>query len=204
MPVEGPTLLKLPGNVYPWQPDGNFHVTKNFWTAEPKHLLLEGHLNANAKYLSHPMPVPGRDHGKSTGYGCYFRLPTVTDEFYFIIANQAVLQEADAGIRGYAVHVDGAAPAITIERLDGGSANVVLNNGTYVWTPDTNLHCMYMTRAVSGVNRFFRLYFGDAYNAMAFVIGPTDSDGTYTNFPYWGWDHLTHDRIVVGGEWIRS
>lgn len=204
MPLEGPTLLRHPKNVYPWQPVTNFHVQANIWTNEPGHELLEGDMNANAKYLSHIMPLPGQNPGVNIEWGCYFKLPTVTDDFYFIVGNQQVLQEANANIRGYAVHVDGATPAITIERLDGGSTNVVLTGGTYTWVPDTNLHCMLMTREVSGANRFWRLYYGDSYQSMTLVIGPTNTDATYTNFAYWGWDHLTFDRIVVGGEWCQS
>lgn len=202
--LDGPTLLRHPKNVYPFQPVNNHHVQANIWTGEPIHELLEGDLNANAKYISRPMPDAGQNPGVTIGWGCYFKLCAAGDNFYFIIANQAGIQEADANVRGYAVHVDGGAPAITIERLDGGSTNVVLANGTYVWTPDTDLHCMYLTREVLGANRFWRLYYGTSLNSMMLVIGPTASDVTYTNFAHWGWDDLTHDRIVHGGEWCSS
>jgi len=202
MPLVGPQLLKSPRNVYPFQPVSNFHVQANIWTAEPTHPLYEGDLNANAKYISHPMFDAGMNAGVTTGWGCYWRLPVATDDFYFMIGNQAILQQADANVRGYAAHVDGTASLITIERIDGNATNTDL--GAYAWTPDTNLHCMFLTREVSGANRFWRLYYGSSIDSMTLIIGPTATDATYVQFYHLGTDHLTHDRIVWGGEWISS
>lgn len=203
MPLDGPQLLKNPRNVYPFQPVANFHVQANIWTGEPAGFpLYRGNNNANAKYLSHPMPDAGQNAGVSMGWGCYFKLNAITDDLYFIVANQAILQVADANIRGYAAHISGSGSTLTVERLNGGGAVTVL--GTYAWTPDTDLHCIYLTREVSGANRFWRLYYGTSYDSMALMIGPTATDATYTAFSHWGWDHLSLSRIVCGGEWCQS
>ena len=204
MGLAGPTLLRAPYNVYPWQPVTNHHVQANIWTAEPVHPLLEGDNNGNAKYLSRLMPEAGSNPSVNTGWGCYFKLNAVTDDLYFVIGNQAVLQVADANIRGYAVHISGSGSAITIERLNGGGGVTVPADGTYAWTRDTNLHCLYMTRTVSGANRYWKVYFGTSLQSMMLILAPAASDATYATFSHWAWDHLSLPRIVCGGEWCQS
>ena len=167
-------------------------------------LPIVGKNNANAKFCSRPMPGDGQNPNISTGWGCAFKLDEVTDVMYLIVANQKTLQIADAAIRGYAIEIDGTNGRIDIEKLTGGGG--LTNLATYAWTPDTNLHWVYFSREVSGANRYFRLYMGDNYKDMLanMVAGPSASDTSYTNFMWWGWDHLTHGRCMCGGEFCVS
>lgn len=186
-------------NVAPWGPDTNVHYFNDILGGvyRPRD-YFRGDNNANAKYLFHPMPSDGQDSTVSTQWDFWWKLDNVADELYFIIANQQILQIANANIRGYAIHVDGPNSQVQIDRLDGGGTVVNLNNAA--WAPDTDFHRGRMSRERAGALRNFRLYVDDMVTPVA---GPT-SDVTYTDFSYWGWDLLTFNRTTFGGESCSS
>lgn len=144
------------------------------------------------------MPNDGQNPNVSTWWEFWWRLDNSGDALYFIVANQQTLQVANANIRGYAIHVDGPNSQVQIDRLDGGGTIVNINNAA--WTPDTAWHRGRMSRELSGANRYWRLYVDDMDTAVA---GPTN-DATYTDFSCWGWDILTYNRTVFGGEACQS
>jgi len=165
-------------------------------------MLYCGDNQANAKFLAHPMPVEGQNHGLSTQWDCWFKLDAVTDVIYFIICNQPTIQIASASIRGYAIEIDGTNSRIDIERLDGGGG--LVNLVTYDWAADTDLHIVRFYREVNVGDRLWSLYYGDSLDALALVAGPSATDATYIDFSWWGTDHLTHNRCMWGGESCES
>jgi hypothetical protein len=146
----------------------------------------------------------GDDPGVSIFWESWFKLDAATDVIYFIVANQPVTQIASATIQGYAIEIDGTNGRIDIERLTGGGG--LVNVETYGWAADTDLHLVRMTRQFSGVNRLWRLYYGNSNDALVQVAGGAGgvNDATYAVFSHWGWDHLTHGRCVCGGEACQS
>jgi len=205
--------LQIHKNTSAWTTTGGIHVIAlqpTLGTVVGQHqppapfYLFEGDNNANAKYISRPTPNDGANPGVSTYWECWFRLPDPTaQELWFIVANQQTIQVADANIRGYGVYLTniggGAAPVVTLYRLTGGGGLVEIGNSGGTMNANT-LYRVRISREVSGANRFWRVYYNDLVTP---VFGPTN-DATYTNFSYWGWDHLTYARMMCGGESCRS
>lgn len=190
--------------LYPWSSPTNFMTTvlalAPAEAVDPKPIylwMISGKNNANAKFTSKLTPAEGSNPNISTQWDFMFKLPAALD-FWFIIGNQPTTQFSSASLRGYGVKIDSTNSKISLFRLTGGGGSVLVNE--VAWTTDTNLHWVRVSREISGANRFWRLYVD---TPAASVAGPTN-DTTYTDFQWWGFDHLTNARIVCGQESCRS
>ena len=195
--------LQIQKNTSAWITSGGIHVTALFPTLgtveghdqSPAPLyMFEGDNNANAKYLSRPTPQDGVNPGVSTWWESWVK---TSDSIYFIIGNQQTLQVASASIRGYAIYFESGG-AISILRLNGGGGTTVIT--TVATATITDLVRIRLSREVSGANRLWRVYLNDMVTPLAAAV----NDATYTDFQYWGWDHLTYARMICGGESCRS
>jgi len=193
MPISVPCLISTPQNTSPWIVTGGFHTCLNQYREKPipSLLLFEGDLNAAAKWMSRPNP--GQNPNISLGFDFWFVLPVVDRTIYFVIGNQQDIRVA--ACQGYAIGVYNGDNTLRIYRVNAGVLTSLVSYGV-VLAAGTLYHTR-MTREYSGANRFWRLYLDDMNTPVA---GPSASDATYTDFGWWGTDHLTNARCVWGGE----